>query len=149
MKIIITESQLNNLQDNLSLQEPVIYVEKREKKGRPFIDPKGTFHCWVYDIPDAYEKMKSGEIDAVIMPKNEKLLDAQLPNYKGFEHLIGMMKGFYDENEQTIRIFAMRFFQKENESDVLNHMVDALQKKFNVANDNIMFKGLEDSDKNL
>lgn len=141
----ITEGKL--ISENM-MQQPIIYVEESD---RSFIFEKGTVYAWLYDIPDAQEKLNNREFDAVFFPPSgpmriggQNLLtkiwskDYQ-KRHKGSEHLIGVIKGWYDEDEKIVYIDMMTVNPKARRQGYNSYMIQKIRERFGLTQDQVKF----------
>ena len=141
----ITEGKL--ISENV-MQQPIIYVEESD---RSFIFEKGTVYAWLYDIPDAQEKLNNREFDAVFFPPGgpmriggQNLLtkiwskDYQ-KRHKGSEHLIGALKGWYDEEKNIVYIDMMTVNPKARRQGYNSYMVQKVRERFGLSQDQVSF----------
>jgi hypothetical protein len=134
----------------LELNEPILY---HEVQGNFFIG-KNTIYMWLYDDPNATSKLQSGEYDWVffqptsIYQASEKGFVPPLlrqwhkkyqKNMKGSEHLMAILKAWYDEKEKKMYILMMTTHPKFRKKGIMAKMIKDLREEFNLSQDDIIF----------
>ena len=151
MKLIITESQLRTIVEHINtFPEPVIYIEQND---RAIFMVKNEFYIWLYNVPDAVQKMQSGEIQPVFFPpaapyqfRNNRNVPLTkiwsknyLKKYAGSEHLLGVIKGFYNEEENMAYIDMMTVNKESRRQGINSYMIQKLREKLHLDQDQITF----------
>lgn len=134
----------------LELNEPILY---HEVQGNFFIG-KDTIYMWLYDDPNATSKLQSGEYDWVffqptsIYQASEKGFVPPLlrqwhkkyqKNMKGSEHLMAILKAWYDEKEKKMYILMMTTHPKFRKKGIMAKMIKDLREEFNLSQDDVIF----------
>jgi len=141
--------RVNATKDKTQLEEVVIY---HEEKGNIFY-AKGTIYAWLYDVPNAEEKIQSGEFDFVLFPLGGARfnMSGQTPallkvwskpfqkNKKGSEHLIGISQGFFNEEEGILYIEMMTTRKDYRRKGVNSKIVKAMRDYFKLPKDKVVF----------
>jgi hypothetical protein len=124
-----------------------------EKKGN-WLFAKGNFYAWLYDQDGAGKKVETGEYDFIMFPpmgKGSPFSENYVPpllmvwqksyqkNYKGSEHLLGIVKGFYDEDKNQLIIGMMTSNPKFRRQGINAHIIKQLRTEFGVSQDNVIF----------
>lgn len=134
----------------LELNEPILY---HEVQGNFFIG-KNTIYMWLYDDPNATSKLQSGEYDWVFFQPTSIYQASQkgfVPpllrqwhkkfqkNMKGSEHLMAILKAWYDEEEKKMYILMMTTHPKFRKKGIMAKMIKDLREEFNLSQDDIIF----------
>jgi hypothetical protein len=124
-----------------------------ERKGN-WLFAKGNFYAWLYDESGAGGKVESGEYDFIMFPpmgKGSPFSDRYVPpllmvwqktyqkSYKGSEHLLGIVKGFYDEDKNQLIIEMMTTNPKFRRKGVNAHIIKQLRDEFGVSQEDVIF----------
>ena len=125
-----------------------------EKDGNWFV-PKNTIYAWLYDDPNAGEKLSSGDYEYVLFPPTPPLgaslqrgfvpplLKIWTKKYqkstKGSDKLIGIVKAWYDEKNKKLYVIMMTTRKDWRRKGVNSHIVQALREMFNLNKDQIVF----------
>lgn len=118
-----------------------------EEKGNWFY-AKDTFYIWFYDEKDSGAKISSGEFDFLLFPPPIKyqslrlgygvvdsIWRAQYQNkYKGAKHLLGMVEGWYDENNNTVIVKYMSVKPSAKRNRINSFMIMYAKQVFGVEN---------------
>jgi hypothetical protein len=138
------------LETPTTLNDIVLYYEK---KGN-WLFAKGNFYAWLYDISGVGKKVESGEYDFIMFPpmgKGSPFSDRYVPpllmvwqktyqkNYKGSEHLLGIVKGFYDEDKNQLIIEMMTTNPKFRRQGINAHLIKQLRTEFGVSQEDVIF----------
>jgi hypothetical protein len=137
------------VKDKTKLEDVVIY---HESKGN-FLYSKGTIYAWLYDVPNAEQKIESGEFDFVFFPlgRSSFVSSRQTPallkvwnksfqkNRKGSEHLIGISQGFFNEEEGILYIEMMTTRKDYRRKGVNSKIVKAMRDYFKLPQDKVVF----------
>jgi hypothetical protein len=133
-----------------TLNDIVLYYER---KGN-WLFAKGNFYAWLYDESGAGGKVESGEYDFIMFPpmgKGSPFSDRYVPpllmvwqktyqkSYKGSEHLLGIVKGFYDEDKNQLIIEMMTTNPKFRRKGVNAHIIKQLRDEFGVSQEDVIF----------
>jgi GNAT superfamily N-acetyltransferase len=133
-----------------TLNDIVLYYER---KGN-WLFAKGNFYAWLYAESGAGGKVESGEYDFIMFPpmgKGSPFSDRYVPpllmvwqktyqkNYKGSEHLLGIVKGFYDEDKNQLIIEMMTTNPKFRRKGVNAHIIKQLRDEFGVSQEDVIF----------
>lgn len=134
-----------------TLNDIVFYYEE---KGN-FIYPKGTFYAWLYDHKGAGDKLSSGEYDYILFPMGVGMGYAMQKGYvppllqiwdkkfqkdkKGIEHLLGIVQGYYDEDNKKVYIEMMTTNPKFRRQGINGHIIKELRDIFEVGQDDLIF----------
>jgi hypothetical protein len=133
-----------------TLNDIVLYYEI---KGN-WLFAKGNFYAWLYDHEGAGGKVESGEYDFIMFPpmgKGSPFSDRYVPpllmvwqktyqkSYKGSEHLLGIVKGFYDEDKNQLIIEMMTTNPKFRRKGVNAHIIKQLRDEFGVSQEDVIF----------
>ena len=147
MKILITEEQHNMIMENV-MNEPIIYVEKSE---RAIFLAKNQFYVWLYDDPEAEKKLMGREYDAVFFPPSGPMRvggynllskiwnKGYLKKSKGAEHLMGIIKGEYLEDENKVVIDMMTVRPNARRRGINSYMIQKIRQEFGVSQNDIIF----------
>lgn len=147
MKIILSESQLQLLWEELTLNEPLLF---HQTSPNHFIFPKGTIFCWLYSDPDAGQKINNGEYSFIMFPMTGPVFGGQdllsklwtkshMKKFKGSEFLMGIIQGYYNEDEKKLYIEMMTVNPKLRRQGINSHMIRFLRNKFGLSQDDIIF----------
>jgi hypothetical protein len=138
------------------VEKPIIFndmVLYYERKGN-WLFAKGNFYAWLYDQDGAGKKVETGEYDFIMFPpmgKGSPFSEKYVPpllmvwqksyqkNYKGSEHLLGIVKGFYDEDKNQLIIDMMTSNPKFRRKGINAHIIKQLRTEFGVTQDNVIF----------
>lgn len=125
------KKQIGALRD-MGLESASEYISiYHEAKGN-FIIPKNKFYIWFYDIKDAGSKIESGEFDFLMFPLSRNRLDQNVvediwkPSYqkqKGATNLMGMVQGWYDEENKKIYVHYMSVRPKARRNKINTHLI--------------------------
>ena len=126
----------------------------REEKGN-FIVEKNTVYAWLYDDPKASEKLESGEYDYVLFPPSGGLGLAWQKGYvaplqriwtkkyqnktKGSDRLIGIVQGWYDEENKKLYIDMMTTRKDMRRKGVNSHIIRQLRKELGLEREQVEF----------
>lgn len=135
----------------LNFNDIVLY---HEKNGNWFV-PKNTVYAWLYQDPNAAKKLESGEFDFVLFPPNPPMSLAMSRGYvppllkiwtkkyqketKGADNLLGIVKGWYDEENKKLYIIMMTTRKDMRRKGVNSHIIKNLREEFNLDKDQIVF----------
>jgi hypothetical protein len=148
-----------NLQENIQRIKEVMGVEDKAPfnevlihlSGRREILQEGTVYAWLYDDPDALSKLQSGEYSFITFPRPDgmqiggqdllnKIWTKQFQKTKkGIEHLMGIIEGFWDEENKTLQINMMTVNPNMRRQGINTYMIQELRKDFNISQDQIIF----------
>jgi hypothetical protein len=132
------------------LNDIVLY---HEKKGN-WLFAKGNFYAWLYDEDGVGKKIESGEYDFIMFPpmgKGSPFSDKYVPpllmvwnkpyqkKFKGAEHLIGIVQGFYDEDKNEIFIDMMTTNPKYRRQGINAHLIKSVREALGVPKENVIF----------
>jgi GNAT superfamily N-acetyltransferase len=132
------------------LNDIVLY---HEKKGN-WLFAKGNFYAWLYDEDGVGKKIESGEYDFIMFPpmgKGSPFSDKYVPpllmvwnkpyqkKFKGAEHLIGIVQGFYDEDKNEIFIDMMTTNPKYRRQGINAHLIKSVREALGVPKENVTF----------
>jgi GNAT superfamily N-acetyltransferase len=132
------------------LNDIVLY---HEKKGN-WLFAKGNFYAWLYDEDGVGRKIESGEYDFIMFPpmgKGSPFSDKYVPpllmvwnkpyqkKFKGAEHLIGIVQGFYDEDKNEIFIDMMTTNPKYRRQGINAHLIKSVREELGVPKENVIF----------
>ncbi len=138
------------LETPVKLNDIVLY---HEKKGN-LLFAKGNFYAWLYDESGVGKKLESGEYDFVMFPpmgKGNPFGDRYIPpllmvwnkpyqkKFQGAEHLLSIVKGFYDEDTNEIFIDMMTTNPKYRRQGINTHIIKSLREEFGVSKENVIF----------
>jgi len=126
----------------------------REEKGN-FIVEKNTVYAWLYDDPKASEKLESGEYDYVLFPPSGGIGLAWQKGYvaplqriwtkkyqnktKGSDRLIGIVQGWYDEENKKLYIDMMTTRKDMRRKGVNSHIIRELRKELGLEREQVEF----------
>lgn len=139
---------INILLEEEALNTPIVYIEE---KPNSFLFPKGTVYCWLYSDPDAERKIRSREYSAVMFKPtgpmriggtdilNSVWNKSHLAKFEGSEFLLGIIKGWYDEEEQKLYIELMTVHPKHRRRGINSHMIRFLRSKLGLSQDQVVF----------
>jgi hypothetical protein len=138
------------VEKTMTFNDMVLYYER---KGN-WLFAKGNFYAWLYDQDGAGKKVETGEYDFIMFPpmgKGSPFSEKYVPpllmvwqksyqkNYKGSEHLLGIVKGFYDEDKNQLIIDMMTSNPKFRRKGINAHIIKQLRTEFGVSQDNVIF----------
>jgi hypothetical protein len=138
------------VEKTMTFNDMVLYYER---KGN-WLFAKGNFYAWLYDQDGAGKKVETGEYDFIMFPpmgKGSPFSEKYVPpllmvwqksyqkNYKGSEHLLGIVKGFYDEDKNQLIIDMMTSNPKFRRKGINAHIIKQLRTEFGVTQDNVIF----------
>lgn len=126
----------------------------REEKGN-FIVEKNTVYAWLYDDPKASEKLESGEYDYVLFPMGggiglqmqkgyvpplQRIWTKKYQNKtKGSDRLIGIVQGWYDEENKKLYIDMMTTRKDMRRKGVNSHIIRELRKELGLEREQVEF----------
>lgn len=130
---------------DMTLEEADKYIGfYHEKKGN-IMFAKNSFVGWFYDIANFGEKINSGEFDFLVFPPVmrydfngdgivDKIWKTQWQKaYKGAKNLLGMVQGWYDEENKNIVIQYMSVRPSAKRNRVNSFMIQAVKKEFDAT----------------
>jgi GNAT superfamily N-acetyltransferase/vacuolar-type H+-ATPase subunit E/Vma4 len=138
------------------LEKPEIFNDITlyyEKKGN-WLFAKGNFYAWLYDEKGAGAKLQNQEYDFIMFPpmgKGNPFSEKYVPplrmiwdksyqkKFKGINHLLGIVKGFYDEDKNQIIIDMMTTNPKFRRQGINAHIIKNLREEFGVSQDDVIF----------
>jgi hypothetical protein len=144
----INEEYNNILKEDMQYNKPIYYIEKKENS---FVFPKGTIYCWLYSDPDAEQKLNSGEYNAVLFkPTGPMRIGGQdvlntvwnkthLKKFEGSENLLGIIRGWLDQEDNILYIDMMTVNPKERRKGINSYMIQFLRNEFNLSQDQVVF----------
>jgi hypothetical protein len=137
--------------DDVKLNDIVWF---REEKGN-FIVEKNTVYAWLYDDPKASEKLESGEYDYVLFPPSggmglrwqkgyvaplQRIWTKKYQNKtKGSDRLIGIVQGWYDEENKKLYIDMMTTRKDMRRKGVNSHIIRELRKELGLEREQVEF----------
>jgi hypothetical protein len=148
--------KIEKMKKGAVVEKPIIFndmVLYYERKGN-WLFAKGNFYAWLYDQDGAGKKVETGEYDFIMFPpmgKGSPFSEKYVPpllmvwqksyqkNYKGSEHLLGIVKGFYDEDKNQLIIDMMTSNPKFRRKGINAHIIKQLRTEFGVTQDNVIF----------
>jgi GNAT superfamily N-acetyltransferase len=148
--------KIEKMKKGAVVEKPMIFndmVLYYERKGN-WLFAKGNFYAWLYDQDGAGKKVETGEYDFIMFPpmgKGSPFSEKYVPpllmvwqksyqkNYKGSEHLLGIVKGFYDEDKNQLIIDMMTSNPKFRRKGINAHIIKQLRTEFGVSQDNVIF----------
>jgi hypothetical protein len=146
--------------DDVKLNDIVWYRQPEDN----FFFPKNTIYGWLYDDPKASEKLESGEYDFVLFPASggmglmwqkgfvPPLLRVWTKKYqnktKGSDRLIGIVQGWYDEDNKKLYIDMMTTRKDMRRKGVNSHIIRELRKELGLEKGQVEFvKTTKDGEK--
>ena len=138
--------EVMGVRDNKPFNEVLIHLE-----GKRGMLQEGTVYAWLYDDPDALSKLQSGEYTFITFPRSTgmqiggqdlltKIWSKQFQKTKkGIEHLMGIIEGFWDEENKTLQINMMTVNPKMRRQGINTYMIQELRKDFEISQDQIIF----------
>jgi GNAT superfamily N-acetyltransferase len=136
---------------DLKFNDIVLY---HEKEGNWFV-AKNTVYAWLYQDPNAAKKLESGEFDFVLFPPNPPMSMAMSRGYvppllkiwtkkyqketKGADNLLGIVKGWYDEENKKLYIIMMTTRKDMRRKGVNSHIIKNLREEFKLDKEQIVF----------
>ena len=146
--------------DDVKLNDIVWYRQPEDN----FFFPKNTIYGWLYDDPKAAEKLESGEYDFVLFPASggmglmwqkgyiPPLLRVWTKKYqdktKGSDRLIGIVQGYYDEDNKKLYIDMMTTRKDMRRKGVNSHIIRELRKELGLERGQVEFvKTTKDGEK--
>ena len=148
--------KIEKMKKGAVLEKPEIFNDITlyyEKKGNWLFD-KGNFYAWLYDEKGAGAKLEKQEYDFIMFPpmgKGNPFSDKYVPplkmiwdktyqkKFKGINHLLGIVKGFYDEDKNQIIIEMMTTNPKFRRQGINAHIIKNLREVFEVSQDDVIF----------
>ena len=148
--------KIEKMKKGAVLEKPEIFNDITlyyEKKGNWLFD-KGNFYAWLYDEKGAGAKLEKQEYDFIMFPpmgKGSPFSDKYVPplkmiwdktyqkKFKGINHLLGIVKGFYDEDKNQIIIEMMTTNPKFRRQGINAHIIKNLREVFEVSQDDVIF----------
>ena len=148
--------KIEKMKKGAVLEKPEIFNDITlyyEKKGNWLFD-KGNFYAWLYDEKGAGAKLEKQEYDFIMFPpmgKGSPFSDKYVPplkmiwdktyqkKFKGINHLLGIVKGFYDEDKNQIIIEMMTTNPKFRRQGINAHIIKNLREVFEVTQDDVIF----------
>jgi hypothetical protein len=137
--------------DDVKLNDIVWYRQPEDN----FFFPKNTIYGWLYDDPKAAEKLESGEYDFVLFPASggmglmwqkgfvPPLLRVWTKKYqnktKGSDRLIGIVQGWYDEDNKKLYIDMMTTRKDMRRKGVNSHIIRELRKELGLEREQVEF----------
>lgn len=113
-----------------------------EKKGN-FMIPKNFFVAWMYDETNFSDKINSGEYDFLLFPPPIKyqtfrlgygvvdsIWKANFQKLKGAKHLLGMVQGWYDEENKKAVVQYMSVRPSAKRNKINTFLVKGVKKFF-------------------
>jgi hypothetical protein len=146
--------------DKESGEHQLLFFEQKEPNH--FFFPQGLIYVWLYDVPNAAEKLDSGEFNYVFYPFTSRygawqkgyvppLRKMWHKSYqkdkKGAEHLLGVIKAIINEDKDKLYIDMMSVNPKMKKRGIMSYMLKELRDKYNLSQDQIEFIDLTEEGK--
>ena len=140
--------EVMGVKDNAPFNNVIVWVQDRE---RHVLYDKGTVYAWLYDDPEGENKLYDGEYDTITFPTSggiyggsenllTKIWSKQYSKSKrGIEHLMGIIMGWWDEDNNILRIDMMTVNPKMRRQGINSYMIQELRKHFDITQDQITF----------
>jgi len=128
---------------DMTYEEAEKYINLFHEKNGSFMLPKNFFVIWMYDDQNFSEKINSGEYDFLMFPPPimyqslrlgygvvESIWKPKFQKLKGAKHLLGMIQGWYDEQNKKIIIQYMSVRPSLKRNRINTFLVKGLKKYF-------------------
>jgi hypothetical protein len=128
----------------------------REQKGNIFL-PKNKIYFWVYDMPNAVDKLNNGEFDFCLfpfVPRYANLRSGFVPpikqvwtkkyqkKFKGSENLLGIVEAFFDEINNIVYIQNMTVNPNFRRRGLNAYMINSIRKELNLDKEQVVFEDM-------